>query len=296
MQVTDIGAFFLASCTSLEAVTFSPKGEDPEACDASLLGLGLLSVIPHAFIRGCSSLPSLSLRPFTRVHEIHPSFLRECTSLSTIDLSPLMSLRQVGRFFLGECTSLEVVDLRVLHRILNVPEGLLRSCTSLGKKENGGVDGVERIFEPFTVAQSIQVNCLQLCSSITTISTVGLGHITTIGSNFLHGCSKLQKIDLGGFTSVTYIDSSFLAGCEALVAVDFTPLNHGKPIHIGNSFMSECLSLQTVDLRPLSAVLSIGSGFFRNCPNLKMDLSPIQGVLPKGAFGKEAANYQCTIS
>ena len=106
------------------------------------------------------------------------------------------------------------------------------------------------------------------CTSLKSISLIGLSSLPLIRKYFANHCSVLTSVDLTGASCIESIEDGFLAECGCLIVLDLTPCNTSLA-RIGKDFMKGCRSLYRLDMSGLKALQRIGPDCFRGCGNVK---------------------------
>lgn len=105
-----------------------------------------------------------------------------------------------------------------------------------------------------------------------TVTTVDLSSVTTIGDGAFQGFAQLNTIK--NFEGVTSIGSSAFSGCTGLTDIDLSNVTS-----IGDSTFCGCTGLSRVDL---SNVTSIGASAFENCGDIKSKKGLEVVIWPEG--------------
>ena len=221
-QVTDIGNYFLSSCSQITSLDLS--------------GLSSVTTIGNDFLYFCSQITSLDLSSFSSVTTIGNVFLYSCSKITSLDLSGLSSVTTIGNEFLYSCSKITSLDLSSLSSVTTIGNHFLYSCSKITSLDLSSLSSVTTIGNYFLCS----------CSEITSLDISSFSSVTTIGNGFLYSCSKITSLDLSGLSSVTTIGNHFLSSCSKITSLDLSSL--GAVTKIGNNFLCPLEVLETVRL------------------------------------------------
>ena len=283
-----------ASCTALEAVTFSDDQEfvgknmffGCTALKNITLGTWTAEIRRHAFY-GCSALQEIEFPP--NLETIGLSAFQGCTDLRTLSFPPSV-MTVDGSAFRGDLNLKTVTFGEGLERIganafigtgvvsLEFPSTFDRlgqyafySCPSLKtvtfKNAVRGFDGDVDWDKNYTYpdpdnSYSLHGQLGEAFASCTALEAVTFSDDQEfVGKNMFFGCTALKNITLGTWTAE--IRRHAFYGCSALQEIEFPP----NLETIGLSAFQGCTDLRTLSFPP--SVMTIGIAAFRGNQNLK---------------------------
>eukprot|EP01059_Diplonema_ambulator_P028076 TRINITY_DN46793_c0_g1_i1.p1 TRINITY_DN46793_c0_g1~~TRINITY_DN46793_c0_g1_i1.p1 ORF type:complete len:453 (+),score=60.20 TRINITY_DN46793_c0_g1_i1:61-1419(+) len=106
-----------ARCTSLQQISFT--------------GLCCLKKLNHFFLAGCTSLTSVDFSPMTQLVWIGTDALANCTSLKHFRMSGNYALQKIHRRFLADAVALETVDISRCNSLMGFATMAFANCKSL---------------------------------------------------------------------------------------------------------------------------------------------------------------------
>ena len=230
-EVTTIGWFAFADCTSLTSVTI------PDS----------VTEIGDGAFYGCSSLESITIPD--SVTEIGGGAFWKCSSLTSVTIP--YSVTTIGDVAFNYCSSLQEFNGKFASedsRCLIV-DGVLNSfAIGCGATEYTIPDSVTEIGG----------GAFRGCWSLTSVTI--LDSVNSIGESAFSNCSSLTSVTIP--YSVTEIGYSAFAFCSSLTRATIT----GSVTTIGDDAFGECSSLTSVTIG--DSVTTIGEGAFAGCSSL----------------------------
>jgi hypothetical protein len=213
------------------------------------------TVVASAF-QSCSSLEAANVQ---KAATIGANAFTGCNGLKTVDI--LASVAITGYAF----SSLSVVDLEVLniHGTGTVPDDIPNVWYSMNSVATVNVmNGITSIGKVFSNTSKITVvNLPESVTSLvdeafmrnTSMTSVALGGVTTMGVSAFYGCTNLVISDL---TNITSIGSAAFFECESITELNFST----------------------------TAAPSMGGGVFRGCTGLTTVAGKLPATIPSGTF------------
>lgn len=172
---------------------------------------------------GCSALTTVTASELTAINS---TAFRDCTALASIDISKVTA---IGADAFYNCQSLD--GIRLNSAIAAIPQQAFYNCASLTTLNLTNVTSVGyEAFYGCTLLNNIDLSALETAvystqnyanrsfGYCTSLETVNLSSLQTIGDYMFEGCSKLRSVDLCDETTV--IPTGAFEYCSSLSEID----------------------------------------------------------------------------
>jgi len=299
-----VGTYFLNNAESLQSLSLvRPLLASPPRLGSTMTTDARVTT-PGDFLKGCRSLTSLQLPPWSVGGDdngdsegaeviVAAGFLSRCTSLK-FDVSPIRMAGVLRDDFLFGASALRHFDTAGLDRVTTIGNSFLAFCYNLAEVNTSGLVNVRTIGHDF----------LASCPQLTLVTTNGLRRLQSVGDRFLDQCTSLRRVVLSGCTSLTRVGESFgallscpaldLSPCVALCnvgnaflegsALESVILGPLPLVTIPHNTLTRCRSLHSLTTQSLDTLTIIQDRFACTCPSLtSVDLSGLAGVLTIGS-------------
>ena len=265
LSVTSLGSGVFQNCTSLKKVSLPTN----------------ITTVPIDAFSGCSSLTEVSLPPLLK--EIGSYAFSGCQSLESISLPSTLERINDNAFYKSGLKSASVPD-NVNYVGANVfsqskiTEPVFNKTIFIYMPREG--------FKEYSIPESITVVNATSFEGCSTIRSISLGNVKTIGdrafansgltslrlpdgilsigANAFNGCTNLNgKVDLSKNVNLTELPAGLFAECKKLDVVAFPP----SILSIGANCFKNCEELE--DLTFPEQISFIGSHAFENCMSIE---------------------------